>query len=211
MVDGEEVHLIGGQIFKHPKNFRLRLTNAIQSYDVAGNRWRISGHLPYRLKIPVCALHKGMITVATGQRDQSSMDDSPGAITAATWRAPLGLLKQGAAAAAAPSAYAGLAGKEIVLISHELTLTGAPLLFIETAREMMKAGAIVRLFTLADDARYGNPAEAGQHPRAASRDLLQVGKTGRIGDRQYCGCGQLGFAVPSALSRKQIKARLVGA
>ena len=162
--DGEEVHLLGGQVFKHPKTFRLRLTNAIQSYNPGEDRWRISGRLPYRLKIPVSAIHAGILTITTGQRDQSPADDSPGEITSATWRAPLAMLKEERAAPMPASPYAGLAGKEVVLISHELTLTGAPLLLIETARQLQQAGAIVRMFSLADDQRSMDPAEVAHVP-----------------------------------------------
>ena len=49
--------------------------------------------------------------------------------------------------------------KMLLLISHELTWTGAPLILLETARAMQDSGANVRLFTLADDAFYGNTAE----------------------------------------------------
>lgn len=162
--DGEEVHLLGGQVFKHPRSFRLRLTNAIQSYNPAENRWRISGRLPYRLKIPVSANHAGFLTITTGQRDRSPADDSPGEVTSATWIAPLSMLKQGRSAPTPASPYAGLAGKEVVLISHELTLTGAPLLLIETARQLQMAGAIVRMFSLADDQRPMDPAEVAHVP-----------------------------------------------
>jgi glycosyltransferase involved in cell wall biosynthesis len=162
--DGEEVHLLGGQVFKHPKTFRLRLTNAIQSYNPAEDRWRISGRLPYRLKIPVSAIHAGILTITTGQRDRSPADDSPGEITSATWRAPLAMLKEGRSAPMPASPYAGLAGKEVVLISHELTLTGAPLLLIEVARQLQQAGAIVRVFSLADDQCSLDPAEVAGVP-----------------------------------------------
>jgi glycosyltransferase involved in cell wall biosynthesis len=162
--DGEEVHLLGGQVFKHPKTFRLRLTNAIQSYHPAEDRWRISGRLPYRLKIPVSAIHAGILTITTGQRDRSPADDSPGEITSATWLAPLAMLKEGRSAPMPASPYAGLAGKEVVLISHELTLTGAPLLLIEVARQLQQAGAVVRMFSLADDQCSLDPAEVAGVP-----------------------------------------------
>lgn len=187
--DGEEVHLLGGQVFKHPHSFRLRLTNAIQSYNPAEDRWRISGRLPYRLKIPVCANHAGILTITTGQRDRSPADDSPGEITSATWRAPLAMLKEGRWAPMPASPYAGLAGKEVVLISHELTLTGAPLLLIETAKQLQMAGAIVRMFSLADDQCPMDSAEAVHVPvlpvetsiRWAARAELVIANTALAG------------------------------
>jgi glycosyltransferase involved in cell wall biosynthesis len=157
--DGSEIHVIGGQIYKDPSSFRLRLTSAIQSYDVAADRWRIGGYLPYRLKLPICALHEGLITVTTGQRDESSDDDSPGDITNNTWQMPLTDLAGVRSPSPPASAFEWLAGKEVVLISHELTWTGGPLILLETASMMQEAGAQLRLFTLADDACYRNPAE----------------------------------------------------
>jgi hypothetical protein len=74
------------------------------------------------------------------------------------------MLKDGRSAPMPASPYAGLAGKEVVLISHELTLTGAPLLLTETARQLQKAGAIVRMFSLADDQRPMDPAEVADVP-----------------------------------------------
>ena len=32
VVSGNSVHVIGGQIYKHPEHFRLRLTDLIQTY-----------------------------------------------------------------------------------------------------------------------------------------------------------------------------------
>lgn len=191
--DGEEVHLLGGQVFKHPKTFRLRLTNAIQSYNPAEDRWRISGRLPYRLKIPVSAIHAGILTITTGQRDRSPADDSPGEITSATWRAPLAMLKDERSAPMPASPYAGLAGKEVVLISHELTLTGAPLLLIETTRQLQQAGAIVRMFSLADDQRSMDPAEVAGVPvlpvqtsiHWAARAELVIANTAAAADRAF--------------------------
>jgi glycosyltransferase involved in cell wall biosynthesis len=66
---------------------------------------------------------------------------------------------------------ASVEGKKIVLISHDLSQTGSPLLLVETAVRLRKAGASVQLVTLASDAREDNLA--ARHgiqvlPRAAS-------------------------------------------
>ncbi len=50
------------------------------------------------------------------------------------------------------SKFAQLAGKTVLLISHDFSLTGGPLLLIETAREMRHAGLNVALTSLLDDA-----------------------------------------------------------
>ena len=70
VVSGESVHVIGGQIYKHPEHFRLRLTDLIQTYSVIADHWSIGGYLPYRLKIPVCCIHHGHLYCLTGQRDE---------------------------------------------------------------------------------------------------------------------------------------------
>jgi glycosyltransferase involved in cell wall biosynthesis len=51
-----------------------------------------------------------------------------------------------------------LKGKQIVLISHDLSQTGSPLLLVETAVALRQAGALVRLVSLADHAPEGNVA-----------------------------------------------------
>jgi glycosyltransferase involved in cell wall biosynthesis len=48
--------------------------------------------------------------------------------------------------------------KRIVLISHDLSQTGGPLLLVETAVKLRRAGANVQLVTLAEDAHKGNLA-----------------------------------------------------
>ena len=55
-------------------------------------------------------------------------------------------------------ALVGVRDKRIVLISHDLSQTGSPLLLIETAIALRKAGAIVRVVTLASDAQKDNLA-----------------------------------------------------
>jgi glycosyltransferase involved in cell wall biosynthesis len=161
---GDMVHVIGGQIYKHPEHFRLRLTDLIQTYDVAADRWSISGYLPYRLKSPICGAHDDTLYCSTGQRDRNSASDEPGHVTATTWRIPLSRLGRAPPRVAEKASMPTLNGKKVVMVSHEFTLSGAPLLLVETAEAMRASGAIVRLFTLADDARYGHLAEHYQLP-----------------------------------------------
>ena len=49
-------------------------------------------------------------------------------------------------------------GKRIVLISHDLSYTGSPLLLVETAVKLRQAGANVALVTLAEDGHENSPA-----------------------------------------------------
>ncbi|MCE2982743.1 MAG: hypothetical protein LW832_04160 [Parachlamydia sp.] len=78
--------LIGGQIYKDPETFLLKLTNVIQKYDVKTNQWSIAGHLPYAIKTSLAAHHEGWIYVTTGQRDRGAEDPSPGRIERRVWR-----------------------------------------------------------------------------------------------------------------------------
>ena len=94
VVSGDSVHVIGGQIYKHPKHFSLRLTDLIQTYDVIADRWSIGGYLPYRLKLPICGIHHEHLYCITGQRDEGSASDAPGHVTADNWRAPLSSLAE---------------------------------------------------------------------------------------------------------------------
>ena len=180
------MHVIGGQIYKHPQHFRLRLTDLIQTYDVIADRWSIGGYLPYRLKLPICAIHREHLYCITGQRDGGSASDAPGHITADTWRAPLSSLGETTPQVADNNLLQTLNGKDVALISHDLSYTGAPLMLVETARAMQDSGANVRLFTLADDAFYGHPAERYRIPVlpietamkwAASADLVVANTT----------------------------------
>ncbi|HSI72716.1 MAG TPA: glycosyltransferase, partial [Fimbriimonas sp.] len=159
-----KIHVIGGQTYKDPDDFRLRLTDAIQSYDVATDRWSISGAYPYRVKLPVSALNNGVVFCATGQRDKHSANDSPGSIVNDTWRLELSQLSETYQASDHAGNLPALRGKEVVLISHNLTMTGAPLLMLELACALRDSGAIVRIFSLADDAEYGNAAERHHLP-----------------------------------------------
>jgi hypothetical protein len=116
------------------------------------------------LKLPVCVSHHDALYCTTGQRDQGSSNDSPGGITGDTWRIPLSSLRQLDTRMAEGGALPSLHGKEVVLITNEFSLSGAPLILIEAAQAMQASGATVRLFTLADDADYGNLAERCRLP-----------------------------------------------
>ncbi len=159
-----KVHVVGGQIYKDPVDFRLRLTDAVQSYDVAADRWSISGAYPYRVKTPICALTEEAVFCAGGQRDKHSANDSPGSIINDTWRIKLSQLSGRNPALDGEGVFPSLRGKEVVLISHNLTMTGAPLLMLELACALRDSGAVVRIFSIADDAEYGNAAERHSLP-----------------------------------------------
>lgn len=178
LADDQMVYLFGGQIFKHPRDYSLRLTDAIQAYDTETDSWSIAGHLTGHLKTPVVGLFNKQMYVTVGQRG-TRHTDRPGTLSAETWAAPVPT----AAAHPAPARLQSLAGKSVLLVSHNLTRSGAPLEVLELGRAMIDSGAIVRAVTLADDARSGNlcaefriplvPAETAlDHARAA--DLVIV-------------------------------------
>lgn len=167
------VHVFGGQTYKDPRDYRLRLTDAIQSYDVASDRWSLGGVFPYRIKIPICAAHHGFAFCVSGQRDKGSADDSPGQVVNDTWRIELSRLPPGHCEPGEETLLPSLRGREIVLISHNLTMTGAPLLLLELGCAMRDAGAVVRVFSIDDDAEYGNAAERHRLPVLAMETAEQ--------------------------------------
>lgn len=157
VVDGGQLHVVGGQTFKDEQTFRVRLTDVVQSYDVNTNRWRINARYPYRVRLPVCGLFGDHLYCTTGQRDQGDKSDAPGAVIDHSWRTAMRALSHNTTTRSAPMPH--LDGKQVVLVSHELTTTGAPLILLEAAAAMRDSGATVRVFSLADDAVPGNPAE----------------------------------------------------
>ena len=64
---------------------------------------------------------------------------------------------------AATETLAGVRGKRIVLISHDLGQTGSPLLLVETAVKLREVGARVQLVTLGNDARHKNNCAIRNH------------------------------------------------
>ncbi len=138
--------VIGGQVYKDPDTFELRLTDAIQSYDPCSDRWELAGHLPFRLKTPLTGVFEETIFSIGGQRGVG-LGDRPGAVVADVWAAPLdGLAKTTQNLRQSP-----LAGTSVLLLTHDLTVSGAPLLLIETAERLLETGASVRLASLGDD------------------------------------------------------------
>jgi glycosyltransferase involved in cell wall biosynthesis len=155
LVHDDRILLFGGQIYKHPERFYLKLTNAIQAYDAAADRWSIVGYLPNRLKTPVVGQFGDSLFVTTGQRSVLPDGESPGPITADTWKTSLSALL--ARTTPAPAATS-LAGKSILMISHDLSRSGSPLLLLETARGLLDRGASVRVASASDDVAGWNLA-----------------------------------------------------
>jgi glycosyltransferase involved in cell wall biosynthesis len=171
-----DILIFGGQVYKSLDNFHLRLTDLVQAYSTAQDRWRIAGHFPHHLKLPSIAKWNGHIYVTGGQRGVGG-SDLPGPISNQVWKAPLDGLAQ--ARDAKSSAF--FKGKKIVMLSHELTHSGAPLLLIETAQMLMDAGATVKFasfkgkkdnWTLACDKQMPVVSMASVASHVASADFL---------------------------------------
>src|ERR1700730_14283611 len=76
-----------------------------------------------------------------------------------------GIWPPGMAIRATTEALASVKSKRIVLISHDLSQTGSPLLLVETAVKLRDAGAHVQFVTLGNDAHEYN---------CAARNKLEV-------------------------------------
>lgn len=85
-VVGKKAVLVGGQVYKDPFYFGLKLTDCVQAYDTANNTWEIIGRLPYRVKTVVTAYYDGWLYAMTGQRDVASFNASPGRVVNDAWR-----------------------------------------------------------------------------------------------------------------------------
>ena len=175
------IYLYGGQTFKHPQDFYLRLTDAIQAFDPKANRWSIAGYLPCHLKMPIMGRQGDDVFITVGQRGKGNTD-RPGALSALTWSAPLPRVDQGQY----PIKLPALAGKRVLLVSHAFSRSGAPLELCELASAMIRSGAEVRAVGLDDDAVCGNvtadfnipvvPPETSM-AHAAQADLIVVNTT----------------------------------
>ncbi|MCZ6673233.1 MAG: hypothetical protein O7C75_09875 [Verrucomicrobia bacterium] len=81
--------VVGGMKYQDPKTHAIFLTDLIQEYDPEQDCWREYGHLVYRIKSMVCAIHSGRLYVFGGQRDTSRQDGRPGCFLSTIWVAPL--------------------------------------------------------------------------------------------------------------------------
>lgn len=158
VVDGR-VLLVGGQIYKHPGQFYQRLTGAIQAYDPAQDRWTIVGNLPHPLKTAVTGKLDHKLFVTTGQRGRPN-GDTPRDIVADTWKTVL----PPAMTYATPRAAGPYAGKNVLMITHNLTRTGAPLVLFEGARGLIEGGATVRMASVSPADDGGNLASEFRVP-----------------------------------------------
>jgi hypothetical protein len=85
---GGAVYLFGGQcaLADAPS---LAVTDAVQRYDAAADRWTLAGTLPYRVKTNAIGYFDNWVYSVGGQRDRGPDDAFPGSIVNNCWRARL--------------------------------------------------------------------------------------------------------------------------
>ncbi len=86
---GAAVYLFGGQCALATETPALAVTDAVQCYDAAGDRWTLAGTLPYRVKTTVIGHYDNWIYSVGGQRDHGPDDARPASIVNNCWRARL--------------------------------------------------------------------------------------------------------------------------
>lgn len=76
---GQQIVICGGT------RDRTVLSDVVQVYDIANDRWRSIGTLPYPMKSTVAAWHDGKLFIVNGQRAVSATDLRPGEVTDSVW------------------------------------------------------------------------------------------------------------------------------
>jgi len=86
---GSVVYLFGGQCSLDPAKPGLAVSDVVQRYDAAADRWSLVGTLPYRVKTNVVGHHDTWIYSVGGQRDKGPDDARAGDVVNHCWRARL--------------------------------------------------------------------------------------------------------------------------
>lgn len=89
VVVGNRALILGGQAYKRDDTHEVELTDVVQEFDADAVTWSLRGHLPYRVKTGVAALHDGSLFFTAGQRDQGADRPIAGEISVYSWRARL--------------------------------------------------------------------------------------------------------------------------
>lgn len=172
------------------------LTDRVQEYDPSTNRWRQLKPLPFPRKGGIVWQHQGVLYFNGGQTLSSIPAPLENGVLSSTMAAPIGretwldawslrrLLPRketrtittsvNQRSALQKRALPLLPIKTVVLISHDWTRTGSPLLLIETALEMQKAGFNVRVAALQDDFSEDNPAVSSGVPLIPIADAFSA-------------------------------------
>ena len=170
----QKIFIFGGQTYKDPDTFYLRLTDAVQVYDPVANQWSVAGHLPYRLKLPTAGVWEKSVVLVGGQRGKRDTD-FPGPVSADCWGAQLPELSSHSRTIRPTSFFRG---KSVLMLNHEISYSGAPLLLFDTAQMLIKAGATVRVASLADDTAGWTLASKSQLPIIPFETAPTHAKTG---------------------------------
>ena len=163
---------LGGQVYKdEAADFRLHLTDTIQAYDPDRDVWSAIGHLPYRVKTQVNAIWDGKLVSVGGQRGRG-LTDRAGRVVHDSWIADV----SAALPQKRPGRLPSLASKNVLLLSHELQLSGAPIELLELGAEMAASGAMVRVAGLKGDGVAGNPAARYNIPLVPLPDAERIAR-----------------------------------
>lgn len=147
--DGHFIYVLGGQLYKHPYRYWIRLGNHIQRFDLKKSSWDIAGGLPFRVKFVNSCIHQNKIIFTSGQRDVSLTSDLTGIISNKTFSLEINNLN----ILPAKEQDQEFLDKQFLLITHEISLTGAPLVLLELAIFLRERGGMVRVVSLADDVK----------------------------------------------------------
>jgi glycosyltransferase involved in cell wall biosynthesis/N-acetylneuraminic acid mutarotase len=142
--DQGQIFVLGGQIYKNTETFALCLSDAVQCYDPRRDIWCIDGYLPYRIKLPSAAVVEGHFLVTGGQRALAD-GSSPGPVSSDVLVAKLSRQNRKNVAQHQKSFARG---KDVLLLTHDLSRTGAPLIHLQLGDALKSAGARVRIATL---------------------------------------------------------------
>ena len=172
VVMSDRVLLVGGQVYKDPEDFHLKLTNAIQAYDTRTDRWSIAGHTPYAVKTPVTGHLDGSIFFTAGQSGRP-VDFGPSKLVSHSWRAKMPAAETSVHKAPLPS----LKGRRVLLVAHRLDRTGSPLELLELAQAMIASGAEVRLADMKERAEGRDVAAAHGVPLVPYETAVELARS----------------------------------
>ena len=154
------IYVLGGQLYKHPYRYWLRLGNQIQRYHLTTGKWDIAGSLPYRVKTVNACIHRGKIIFSNGQRDVSRKNDGPGSVTNRTFVGRMEAFPVMVNSDLHPEFH----GKQFLLITHEINLKGGPLILLELAKVLRRQGGMVRIVSLSEGVETQNLFLANHFP-----------------------------------------------
>ncbi len=178
--------IMGGNIYKDPVTYRIRLTNVIQAYHLREDCWQIAGRLPYRVKALNCCLHHDDLIIACGQRDYSSNNDSPNRVINIAWKCSFSSLDLNFSVSESKS---NIHHKSIMLLTHEISYSGAPLFLLEVCKYLKRSGANVQVYTLRGNITHDNIFTSNHIPILPFEKAMEAASESDliIANTAYCG------------------------